>query len=78
MSSKNKSAQKVGLIKRIFCDEYVITIWVEGTIGKEKNVFHLSELNKLTNTHLKGKDMEGHGIEYKSVKPFDYLVKKIY
>ena len=49
MSSKNKSAQKIGLIKRLFCDEYVITIWIEGTLGKEKNVFHLSELNKLTN-----------------------------
>ena len=72
------SKKDVGLIKRIFCDEYVITIWIEGMIGKEKNIFHLSELKKLTNNHLKGIDMEGHGIEYKSVKPFDYLIKKIY
>lgn len=78
MSSKNKSTQKVGIIKKIFCDEYVITIWVNSLIGKEERVFHLSELQKLTNNHLKGKTMDGQGIEFKAVEPFDYMIRKIY
>ena len=74
--------------KTVTTEEYELTVWfvdqtvtdAEGnvTANKSKKVFSLSEVNKKTNTHFLGKDMDGNKIEIKTVEPFDFYLRKIY
>ena len=38
----------------------------------------MSSISKHTNNHIKGVDINGCGVEIKTVKPFDYHIVKIY
>ena len=40
--------------------------------------YTLRHISKISNTYLKGVDEDGLQIEFKSVKPFDYKIKKHY
>ena len=44
----------------------------------DKKFFELSELSKIDQTSLKGRDMKGHKINIKTTDQFNYQVRKIY
>jgi hypothetical protein len=47
------------------------------TTTRSKKVFNLKSISKKTQTHFIGVDLDGHPIEIKTTKPFDFhIVKK--
>ena len=65
-------------LKRLLYDKYEITIWFTEDGKKTKSFFELSELNKIDQTSLRGRDMDGRKINIKTTEQFDYQVRKIY
>jgi hypothetical protein len=65
-------------LKRLLYDKYEITIWFTEDGKKTKSFFELSELNKIDQTSLRGRDMDGRKINIKTTEKFDYQVRKIY
>ena len=49
--------------KRVTIEQYELTVWFE---------------DSCTTNHIKGVDINGCGVEIKTVKPFDYHIVKIY
>ena len=75
--------------KRVTIEQYKLTVWFEDscttnletkeeTFTRSKKVFQLKSISKHTNNHIKGVDINGCGVEIKTVKPFDYHIVKIY
>jgi len=67
--------KKRSWLYRLFNDLYEIQLVFED--GKQETYF-LQHIKKIDNNLLKGIDEEGKKVEFKSVKPFDYKVKKHY
>lgn len=65
-------------LKRLLYDKYEVTIWFTEDGKKTKSFFELSELNKIDQTSLRGRDMDGRKINIKTTEQFDYQVRKIY
>lgn len=66
---------KPGFFKRLFEDLYeVIVVDSKG----HKQVFMMKEVNRRTNTLIKGRDHLGRKFEYSSPEPFTYKIKKLY
>ena len=66
-------------LKRLLYDKYEVTIWYnENDSTKKTQFFELSELNKIDQTSLKGRDMKGRKINIKTTDQFNYQVRKIY
>jgi len=76
---------------RLFYEEYHVTVWFQKTHrlqgmgveiiedqSKTKRVFKMKSISKQTPTHIKGKDLKGRKLEIRTVKPFDYQIRKIY
>ena len=74
--------------KKIAYEEYELTVWFDdasvidkdGNIAstKSKKVFILKSVSKKTPTHIKGVELDGKNFEIRTVKPFDYMLRKIY
>jgi hypothetical protein len=65
-------------LKRLLYDKYEVTIWFTEDGKKTKSFFELSELSKIDQTSLRGRDMDGRKINIKTTEKFDYQVRKIY
>lgn len=65
-------------IDSIFEDRYEVTIWMKKSDGtSEVSMYPLKKLQKITQNHLKGVDINGHKVEIKTVEKFSYEVKKV-
>ena len=74
--------------KKIAYEEYELTVWfddtsttdIDGNVTtlKSKKVFILKSVSKKTPTHIKGQELDGKNFEIRTVKPFDYMLRKIY
>ena len=74
--------------KKIAYEEYELTVWFDDTSvtdkdgniasTKSKKVFILKSVSKKTPTHIKGVELDGKNFEIRTVKPFDYMLRKIY
>ena len=65
-------------IDSVFEDRYEVTIWMikpDGTASV--SLYPLKKLQKITQYHLKGIDVNGHKIEMRTVEKFSYEVKKV-
>ena len=61
-----------------FEDRYEVTIWMKKQDGtNETTMYPLKKLQKISQTHLKGIDINGHKVEVKTVDKFSYEVKKV-
>ena len=70
----NRFPKKRGWLYKLFNDLYEVHL-----IFPERNeVYYLQHLKKIDNKQLKGIDRDGCRIEFKSVEPFDYRIKKHY
>lgn len=59
-------------------DRYEVTIWMKGQDGKgQVTKYPLKKLQKISQTHLKGVDINDHKIELKTTDKFSYEVKKV-
>lgn len=71
----------------LFHEEFVLDVWfVAGTTEDKDGVktftrsrkqFVLTAITKKTQTHIIGKDQNGHPFEIKTVDPFDYTITKV-
>ena len=73
MVERKKS--KPGFFKRLFEDLYEVKIVSK---SGQVTILRLKEISRKTNTHIKGRDENGHQIELKTEEPFDYFIKKLY
>ena len=74
--------------KKIAYEEYELTVWFDDTSTTDidgnvttlesKKVFRLKSVSKKTPTHIKGQELDGKNFEIRTVKPFDYMLRKIY
>ena len=74
--------------KKIAYEEYELTVWFDDTSvtdkdgniasTKSKKVFILKSVSKKTPRHIKGVELDGKNFEIRTVKPFDYMLRKIY
>lgn len=74
-------------ILSLFQEEFVLEVWfVAGTtedkdgvktVTRSRKEFVLTALTKKTQTHIIGKDKDGHPFEIKTVEPFDYTITKV-
>ena len=69
-----KNPKKRSWLYRLFNDLYEVHL----IFPDRQEVYYLQHLKKIDNKQLKGIDREGHRIEFKSVEPFDYRIKKHY
>lgn len=61
-----------------FEDRYEVTIWMKRQDGtNEVTMYPLKKLQKVSQTHLKGVDVNDHKVEVKTVDKFSYEVKKV-
>ena len=71
--------KKKGFLYRLFNDLYEVTLFFDAeTEVPTSDKYMLRHVSKISNTYLKGIDEEGFNVEFKSVKPFDYKIKKYY
>lgn len=74
-----KKQKKPSFLYRLFNDLYEVTLYTEEDDGQTGTiVFRLKELKKINQNYLKGIDENGHRVEFKTTKAFDYKVVKIY
>jgi hypothetical protein len=70
-------------------EEYELTVWFDNGVitdedgnekpkAKTKKIFKLKSIGKRQPTHIKGKELDGKDFEIKTVKPFDFMLRKIY
>jgi len=70
-------------------EEFELTVWFDNGVitdedgnekpkAKTKKVFLLKSISKRNPSHVKGVDIDGHNFEIRTVKPFDYMIRKIY
>ena len=74
-------------IEILLFEEYELTIWTVKEVKvlpdgskiskKEKNIYNLQSIDKKTNNHIVGKDMNKMIFEIKTVEPFDYQIRKV-
>lgn len=70
---------KNGFLYKLFNDMYEVTLYFDSeTDSMTSETYTLKHISKITDTYLKGVDADGLKIEFRSVKPFDYKIKKLY
>jgi hypothetical protein len=67
--------KKRSWLYRLFNDLYIVEITED---NGNRSVYTLQHIKKLSNNVLKGINEEGLAVEFNSVKPFSYKVKKLY
>lgn len=71
-----------------FYEQYEVTVWFckETTVNEhglksvshsEPKTFMMREVRKHSQTHIKGKDINGNPLEIKTSAPFDYNIRKL-
>lgn len=71
--------KKRGWLYRLFNDLYEITLYFDTeSDNPTSEKYILKHISKLNQNYLKGIDENGYKVEFKSVKPFDYKIKKLY
>lgn len=73
MAERKKS--KPGFFRRLFEDLYEVRIVSK---NGEVKILRLKSIHRKTNTFIKGRDEDGHIVEFSTAEPFDYLIKKLY
>lgn len=66
--------KKVSWFTKVFEDYFIVEIYLQ----RETKIFHMKDIRKITNTLLKGTDLDGNKVEFCTNQPFDYYVKKVY
>lgn len=76
---KFNQLQNKGWLYRFLYDLFEVRLYVR---KDEDNIevitFYLTHVSKLTNNLLKGEDLDGRKIEFRSDTKFDYYKKKYY
>lgn len=76
---KFKQLQNKGWLYKVLYDLFEVRLYIR---KDEQNIevitFFLTHISKLTNNILKGEDLDGRKIEFKSDIKFDYFKKKYY
>lgn len=72
---KTSEPAKVSWFTKVFEDYFIVEI--KHSSGA-KSTFHLKRLSKISNNYIKGVNLKGEAVEYKTSEPFDYLVRKVY
>jgi hypothetical protein len=72
--------KKHSWIYRLFNDMYEVSLSFDTDADKPAKTekYMLKHINKISTTYLKGIDEDGLKVEFKSVKPFDYKIRKLY
>ena len=71
--------EKKGFLYRLFNDLYEVSLYFDTDTDKPSSEkYMLRHISKINATYLKGIDDQGLKVEFKSVKPFDYKIKKYY
>jgi hypothetical protein len=64
---------------KLFNDLFEVTLFFDSDTGTPtRETYMMTHVSKITDTYLKGIDESGFKIEFKSVKPFDYKIRKLY
>jgi len=63
---------------RLFVSEYRVDIWYPADkFGKRTHeVVELRSISKITSTHIRGRNLENHLWELKTVEPFDFRIEQ--
>ena len=74
-------------IVSLFVEEYELIVWYvheeyDESLGmkvtkRSERKYLLKDISKKSNKHIRGKDINGHRFEIKTVKPFDYQIRKL-
>lgn len=76
---KFKKLQDKGWLYKLLYDLFEVRLYIR---RDEENIeaitFYLTHISKLTNNLLKGEDLDGQKIEFKSDIKFDFYKKKYY
>ena len=73
------ATKKHSWLYRLFNDMYEVSLFFDTDTDKPTSEkYMLKHINKISATYLKGIDEEGLQVEFKSVKPFDYKIRKLY
>lgn len=78
----------VDFFRDLFYNEYELTVWfVEEevydatgnlmSVRRNPKVFYLTSIDKLTQKHIIGKELDGGKLIIKTHKPFDYNLREI-
>jgi hypothetical protein len=71
--------KKRGWLYRLFNDLYEVTLYFDTeSDNPTSEKYILKHISKLNQNYLKGIDENSYKVEFKSVKPFDYKIKKLY
>lgn len=70
----SKSVKKRSWLYRLFNDLYEVHLIFED----RQEVYWLQHIKKIDNKQMVGIDQNGHRVEFRSVNPFDYRIKKHY
>jgi hypothetical protein len=73
------ATKKHSWLYKLFNDMFEVTLYFDTDTDKPTSEkYMMSHVSKITDTYLKGIDEEGLQVEFKSVKPFDYKIRKLY
>ena len=71
--------KKRGFLYRLFNDLFEVSLFLDtDSTNPSVDKYMLKHISKLNQNYLKGIDENGYKVEFKSVKPFDYKIKKLY
>mgnify|MGYP003656528299 CR=1 FL=1 len=71
--------KKRGFLYRLFNDLFEVSLFFDtDSTNPSVDKYMLKHISKLNQNYLKGIDENGYKVEFKSVKPFDYKIKKLY
>lgn len=76
-------------VRDLLYEEYEITVWFcKETLETEHGlkvvtsatpkIYSMRDVTKHSQTHIKGKDINGNAFELKTTLPFDYNIRKIH
>lgn len=69
-----KNLKKRNWLYRLFNDLYEVHL----IFDDRQEIYWLRYIKRIDNKQLKAVDENGHKIEFRSVEPFDYRIKKHY
>ena len=71
--------KKRGFLYRLFNDLFEVSLFFDtDSTNPSVDKYMLKHISKLNQNYLKGIDENSYKVEFKSVKPFDYKIKKLY
>lgn len=70
---------KPSWLYRLFNNLYEVNLYFDVDSDKAySQKYMMKEIKKINQNYLKGVDSDGHLVEFKTTKSFDYQIKKIY